>query len=86
MQNFSTSGSRRVLETSALEITCEDCGRSKLWTRSTLSSIATSRTTLDDLGARLFCSACRLRGGGGFNIRLRSERERVRAAGSDQRR
>ena len=86
MQKFCYRGRRRVLAANAIEITCEDCGRTKLWTRVTLESVVTSTTTLDDLGARLFCSACRLRGGGGYNVRLRPLSERASAAGFEERR
>jgi hypothetical protein len=73
------AGTRRALDAGAIEITCDDCGRTKLWTRATLAAMVDPATTLDELGARLFCSACRLRGGGGFNICLRP-RAAARAA------
>jgi hypothetical protein len=66
--------STRVLDVDAVAITCEDCGRTKTWNRATLACVVGSHTTMAQLGSRLTCSHCRLRGGAGGNVQLKAVR------------
>ena len=54
-----------------IEIRCSDCGRTKRWTREHVASRSLpANATLDDLGKKLVCSACREQGGRGFNVEI----------------
>ena len=60
---------------SAVDIRCEDCGRTKRLQRRQLQDIVHSGTrSLIGLHNRLYCSACRGRGGDGRNIDLQPVR------------
>lgn len=55
-----------------LEITCDHCGRSRRWTREHLEARGIPETvSINDLGSRLFCSACRAAGAPGIDISIR---------------
>jgi hypothetical protein len=69
---------RRVLEAEGLDILCDDCGRSRSFSRERLAGFVTPDTTLNDLGRRLYCTHCQAHGGLGRNIVLSP---RWRAAG-----
>ena len=58
----------------ALDLICEDCGRTRRLSRPRLLDLERQGLrTLHALGARLICAACRERGGQGRNVSLRPQ-------------
>ena len=58
----------------ALDLVCEDCGRTRRLFRPRLLDFERQGfRTLHALGARLVCAACRERGGQGRNVSLKPQ-------------
>lgn len=56
----------------SLLIVCDDCGRTKRWTRSQIAEVQRLGVrTIEQLGSRLTCSLCTERGGPGKNVNIR---------------
>ena len=62
----------KLKQIDAIKIVCEDCGRSRCWTRIDIQARDVSgEMTVAELGDRLFCRSCRAQGGLGYNIEIR---------------
>lgn len=54
-----------------LQISCTDCGHSKVWSEEDLAYHGIApETAIDELGKHLFCSRCRAQGGLGYNLEI----------------